>query len=259
MVKKMPILVTILSSFLLIACSGTTKEVNKIESAFAKNDTLTSGAFTISLNQGNHNEGIEQETNGVFIQTDSEPVFYSETIYSDRMSTKVLYQDKQRYEQVTSGDLDSEWSLTNKDSDQEMSDLLPSLFDSDLEEKHIQTLEKDGQIYTVTLNDQFITDQIADLKEEMADAMDDIRDSDLDSKEDILAAYEQSLELSLLLLENTSSYAITYTIDQDGYLTETKIEHHYQTDDQDTYLIHTTSLTDYPLDKPESLIPQIEG
>lgn len=116
-----------------------------------------------------------------------------------------------------------------------------------------------SQIYTVTLNDQFITDQIADLKEEMADAMDDIRDSDLDSKEDILAAYEQSLEFSLLLLENTSSYTITYTIDQDGYLTETKIEHHYQTDDQDTYLIHTTSLTDYPLDKPESLIPQIEG
>ena len=255
----MPILVTILSSFLLVACSGTTKEVNKIESAFAKNDTLTSGAFTISLNQGNHNEGIKQETNGVFIQTDSDPVFYSETIYSDRMSTKVLYQDKQRYEQVTSGDLDSEWSLTNKDSDQEMSDLLPSLFDSDLEEKHIQTLEKDGQIYTVTLNDQFITDQIADLKEEMADAMDDIRDSDLDSKEDILAAYQQSLEFSLLLLENTSSYTITYTIDQDGYLTETKIEHHYLTDDQDTYLIHTTSLTDYPLDKPETLIPQIEG
>ncbi|WP_373836799.1 hypothetical protein [Jeotgalibaca arthritidis] len=73
--KKMPILVTILSSFLLVACSGTTKEVNKIESAFAKNDTLTSGAFTISLNQGNHNEGIKQETNGVFIQTDSDPVF----------------------------------------------------------------------------------------------------------------------------------------------------------------------------------------
>ena len=96
-------------------------------------------------------------------------------------------------------------------------------------------------------------------QEEMADAMDDIRDSDLDPKEDILAAYEQSLEFSLLLLENTSSYTITYTIDQDGYLTETKIEHHYQTDDQDTYLIHTTSLTDYPLDKPESLIPQIEG
>lgn len=264
MMKKL-IVTTIffLSGMLLLSgCGGSTSTSSVVESignAAQKNAELDNARFETRYSLDSDAEPFDQSSEGAFVKkADSEYDWYQKTFFDETNTTETAQIGGKRYQKISvPGQSETQWVEVSS-TGFVLQELLRSLFENELVEAEIadSKVEDIGsrKEYVLIMNDAYVERIKAENVEELQQNIDELKQ---DNEE---AQVIEGIETLLQEIEETNyqGVAITYEINEEGFLSDVRYESIVVPPTGEAYILITSfSLTEYSLNDTEDLLPQI--